>query len=97
MRAVGIRELKDRLSEYLRRVRAGEEVLVTDRGQVIAELRPSTRVPKRTKIPPGLAALAKEGLLTLGGPNNPRAYPALPPLLKTMTVKDLLDAERGPH
>ena len=38
MRAVGVRELKNRLSEYLRLVRAGERVLVTDRGQVIAEL-----------------------------------------------------------
>lgn len=96
MRAVGIRELKDRLSEYLRRVRAGEEILVTDRGQVIAVLRPPAHVPSGTKIPPGLAALAREGLLTLGGPNNPHVYPALTPLLKTMTVKDLLDADRGP-
>ena len=40
MKTVGVRELKDRLSEYLRRVRAGEGVLVTDRGEVIAELAP---------------------------------------------------------
>ena len=39
MRAVGIRELKNRLSEYLRQVQNGERVLVTDRGRVIAELR----------------------------------------------------------
>ncbi|MGB6992764.1 MAG: type II toxin-antitoxin system prevent-host-death family antitoxin, partial [Thermoanaerobaculia bacterium] len=39
MRAVGVRELKNRLSEYLRLVRSGEDVLVTDRGRVIAELR----------------------------------------------------------
>lgn len=96
MRVVGIRELKDRLSEHLRRVRAGEEVLITDRGEVIAELRPPARIRRGTKIPAGVAALAREGLLTLGDPNTPRAYPALPPVLKTMTVKDLLDAERGP-
>ncbi|MFI5007275.1 MAG: type II toxin-antitoxin system Phd/YefM family antitoxin, partial [Solirubrobacterales bacterium] len=29
MKAVGIRELKNRLSEYLRLVRSGEEILVT--------------------------------------------------------------------
>ncbi|MCA1792075.1 MAG: type II toxin-antitoxin system prevent-host-death family antitoxin, partial [Thioalkalivibrio sp.] len=41
MRAVGIRELKNRLSEFIRLVEAGESVLVTDRGTVVAELRPS--------------------------------------------------------
>jgi len=35
MKTVGIRELKDHLSEYLRRVRGGESVLVTDRGEVV--------------------------------------------------------------
>jgi hypothetical protein len=39
MKAVGIRELKNRLSEYLRFMQGGEEVLVTDRGKVVAELR----------------------------------------------------------
>jgi antitoxin (DNA-binding transcriptional repressor) of toxin-antitoxin stability system len=40
MRVVGIRELKARLSEYLRDVRRGEVFLVTDRQEVVAELRP---------------------------------------------------------
>ena len=45
MRAVGVRELKNRLSEYLRLVRNGEQILVTDRGDVVAELRqPSSRL-----------------------------------------------------
>lgn len=38
MRAVGIRELKDRLSEYVRIAASGEVVLVTDRDRVVAEL-----------------------------------------------------------
>jgi prevent-host-death family protein len=37
---VGARELKARLGTYLRRVRAGRTLLVTDRGQPVAELRP---------------------------------------------------------
>jgi antitoxin (DNA-binding transcriptional repressor) of toxin-antitoxin stability system len=40
MKVVGIRELKARLSEYLRDVRRGEVILVTDRQRVVAELRP---------------------------------------------------------
>ena len=42
MKQVGLRELKNRLSEYVRLVRAGEHVQVTDRGQVVAELVPPT-------------------------------------------------------
>jgi prevent-host-death family protein len=38
--AVGCRELKTRLGSYLRRVKAGETILVTERGLPIAELRP---------------------------------------------------------
>jgi prevent-host-death family protein len=37
---VGARELKVRLGTYLRRVRRGHRIVVTDRGQPIAELRP---------------------------------------------------------
>ena len=37
---VGARELKVRLGTYLRRVRQGQRLVVTDRGQPVAELRP---------------------------------------------------------
>ncbi len=39
MKTVGIRELKNELSRYIRLVKEGETVLVTDRGTVVAELR----------------------------------------------------------
>jgi antitoxin (DNA-binding transcriptional repressor) of toxin-antitoxin stability system len=38
MRTVGVRELKNRLSHYLRLVRSGERVLITNRGKVVAEV-----------------------------------------------------------
>lgn len=41
MAATGIRNLKNNLSRYLRRVMRGERILVTDRGRVVAELRPA--------------------------------------------------------
>ena len=40
MTRVGVRALKDRLSEYLRRVGEGERIVVTDRGQPLATLTP---------------------------------------------------------
>jgi prevent-host-death family protein len=53
-RAVGLRVLKNRLSEYVRIAAAGETVLVTDRERVVAEL-----VPPRE----GRAATAQDALL----------------------------------
>lgn len=43
MKAVGVKQLKARLSEYVRLVRAGETLLVTDRDEVVAEMRPARR------------------------------------------------------
>jgi antitoxin (DNA-binding transcriptional repressor) of toxin-antitoxin stability system len=48
MRAVGIKSLKNRLSEYIRLVKAGETVLVTERDQIVAELIPPR--PERSVI-----------------------------------------------
>jgi antitoxin (DNA-binding transcriptional repressor) of toxin-antitoxin stability system len=45
MKSVGVKQLKSRLSEYLRLVQSGETVLVTDRDEVVAELRPTRRKP----------------------------------------------------
>jgi len=43
MKSVGIKALKNELSHYLRLVREGELIFITDRDEIIAELRqPST-------------------------------------------------------
>ena len=41
MTTVGIRELKDHLSEYLRRVREGDLLVITDRGKPVGRLGPA--------------------------------------------------------
>ncbi len=66
MRAVGIKTLKAKLSEYVRLAKSGETVLVTDRDEVVAELRPA----KRQALPPSeledaLQDLADKGEATL--------------------------------
>ena len=43
---VSVRELKNRLSEYLRRVRAGSELIVTSRGEPVARLVPPAAKPR---------------------------------------------------
>ena len=45
MARIGIRELRQRASEYLRRVEAGETIEVTDRGRPVALLTPVPEAP----------------------------------------------------
>lgn len=40
MTQVGVKALKDRLSEYLRRAQGGERIVITDRGAPLALLAP---------------------------------------------------------
>jgi prevent-host-death family protein len=97
MKTVGVRDLKNKLSEYLRRVRLGESVLVTDRGEVVAELLPPGQGQGDPSVPAGLQALARRGLLTLGAPAGTELYPALPRTqgARRPIVPRLLDEERG--
>ena len=96
MKSVGVRELKNRLSEYIRDVRSGESVLVTDRGEVVAELSPPGQGSVDADVPPALLALARRGLATLGAPGDAALYPALPRRgRRKVTAAQLLDEERG--
>ena len=95
MKTVGLRELKNGLSRYVQEVRQGQEILVTDRGRVVAELRPPTPPEARQALHPGIAALARRGLLTPGAPGAPARYARLPALMPAGSALRLLAAERG--
>jgi antitoxin (DNA-binding transcriptional repressor) of toxin-antitoxin stability system len=93
---MGIRELKNRLSEVVRAVKAGGHVLVTDRGTVVAELVPPGRSHADPNVPPGLARLAERGIARLGAPNDPGLYRQLPRLKRRpVSAARLLDEARG--
>ena len=94
MISVGIRELKNRLSEYLRMVRRGEEILVTDRGEAVAELRQPLSLPEAATYPE-LVRHARSGKVRLGAPNRADLYPRMPRSLPSGTASRLLDEERG--
>ena len=64
MRAVGVKTLKNKLSEYVRLAAAGETVLVTDRDRVVAELGPP-RASRAPEVGDALLAHAvREGWVT---------------------------------
>ena len=93
---MGVRELKNRLSEYLRQARSGDSVLVTDRGRVVAELTAPGHGATDASVPAGLLALARRNLLVIGAPGDPALYPPLPRTRRRKhTAAQLLDATRG--
>ena len=65
MKVIGIKELKAKLSQYVRLVKAGETVLVTERDEVVAELRPARRqAPAGGTFEDILEAMAASGEVT---------------------------------
>lgn len=63
MNTIGVRELRQRASEYLRRVEAGESFEVTARGRPVARLVPIRRGGLAQLIAEGRVRLAKGDLL----------------------------------
>lgn len=96
MKAIGVRDLKAHLSSYLRDVAAGEVVLVTDRGRVVAELRTPGREPdpRETDTDRRLRGMADRYPLRLGEPRDASVYHVSPLRKKAGTGRGLLDADR---
>ncbi len=86
MRCIGIKTLKNKLSEYLRLVALGETILVTDRDRVIAELIPPREGRSSTGSDAVLADAVRKGWITPSvlGPGKP------PPRLPVETIAGVL-------
>ena len=96
MKSVGIKALKNNLSRYLDLVRQGEVVLVTDRDEVIAELRMPS-YPLASRASPWAAFLesqARTGALRLARRKASRVEPPDQPLTGA-DVQELLREARA--
>jgi prevent-host-death family protein len=69
MRTANIAELRDRLTQYLREVRAGEEIIIRDRQRPIAKI-----VPLSVDDQTDDAALVAEGLMRKAQRPLPAAF-----------------------
>ena len=95
--SISARELRSRLSEYLRRATAGEEVVVTSRGKEAARLSPPRA--RRRAFATEAELLARFRSLPWVRPGSGRK-PALPkPLIRIgkgeKTLAEIVNEQRG--
>ena len=88
MIAAGIKELKNRLSYYLREVKRGEKILITERDQVIATILPVDRGEEDSK----LLSLVKEGFASWKGGKPTGSH--RPVKIKGKTVSEIVLEDR---
>lgn len=88
MPAVGIKELKDHLSNYIQKVKEGETVIVTDRGKAVAFIAPIGQGELMEEILP----LIKEGSVIWSG-GKPKGNPH-PPVIKGKPTSDIVLEDR---
>lgn len=87
-RRIGIRELKSKLSECVREVRAGQTIVVTERGRAVARL-----IPDAMSVPERLAALTSAGGIQWSGRRLARTKPVAR-VRGRRTVADLVSGNR---
>jgi len=83
MKTVGLKTLKNNLSEYVRAAAAGETIVITDRGRPVAEINPPKAKPESI-IERGI----REGWITpaVRGPD----WPPKPTPVEGYTLQQLL-------
>lgn len=89
MRAVGLKILKNKLSEYVRLAENGETILITDRDRVVAEIKPPDAMRSLHVADAQLAELVRHGVVTpplVAGGEIPRK--------PVMSLRELLDELR---
>jgi antitoxin (DNA-binding transcriptional repressor) of toxin-antitoxin stability system len=86
MRSVGLKTLKNKLSEYVRLAAGGETVLVTDRDRVVAEIGPPSPTRSSMLSDALLLDAFRQGWMT--PPLSARH--GSPPRKPVMTINELL-------
>jgi prevent-host-death family protein len=93
MKEARIAELKNNLSRYVARVRAGETITVLDRDKPVARLVPIARIDREAALDARLVDLERKGWIRRGTGGLPRFMRKRPIRVKGSVLKDLL-AER---
>lgn len=94
MRSVGLKVLKNKLSEYVRLAANGETVLVTDRDRVVAELVPPREGRSEWASDALVAEAMRNGWLTPPATAG-QAPPRRKPIMKSRDLLRELSSDRG--
>jgi prevent-host-death family protein len=94
MKIAAVSKLKAYLSDYLNQVKAGTEVLITDRGKPVARLVPV--LPTKT-TGESMTRMEKQGLIKLGSGKLPKDFWTMPRAEdpKGLVLKALLEEREG--
>lgn len=91
---MGIKVLKDKLSEYVRLASTGETILITDRDRVVAELVPPERT-RADRLPDTMLADAMRRGLVTPAPLPPGAPPESQGVAPLNQILGELDGDRA--
>lgn len=86
---VSVRELKTHLSAFLRRVKEGETIIITQRGKAVGQI-----IPINESTMSRIEALMKAGLVSWNGERLPPMEPVAK-IKGERTVADIIVADRG--
>jgi len=89
MEKAGIREIKKSLSLYLRKVKKGEAITITERGIPVAKL-----VPFRSNIPESAVKMVEEGLAFWKGSKPDQIIPVRKTNIKAVELSELVNEDR---
>ena len=87
--SVGLRELKTHLSEYMRQVKSGRTIVITEHGRAVGRLVPAPR-----SLDEKLRAMVDAGLAVWNGQTLPPVTWKRPRVRGTKTVADMLIEDR---
>lgn len=92
MISVGVRELKNNLSRFLRSVKAGEEVVVTDHGKPVARI--VRERPEADSADEAMRRMEAEGLITRATKPLRKNIP-MPPKVPGKPLSEIVIEDRG--
>jgi len=93
MLSVGVRELKNNLSRFLRSVKSGEEVVVTDHGKPVARI-VQERPEKPHSVEEAMQRMEAEGLITRAKKPLRKNIP-IPPKVPGKPLSEIVIEDRG--
>lgn len=94
IKSVGIRDLKTHLSRYLKDVKDGSEIVISERGKKIAHITPITSPEEKDGLHPLLLQMSIEGKIILPVFHKPPSPPSFKKKLSGAPLSDAVIEDR---